>query len=201
MVNVTGPLVRYVSRFVVVLEEDGYQSDSVCGHVELLAHVSRWLETQSLDAIDLTSTRVNEFLRARKAEGYDRLLTGKGVAPLLKYLRTSGAIPGAQVTHYSANDDLLVNFIEYLIEERGLARGTARDYARVARRFVDDDTVDLLNQLSVAQVLRFVTDECRRHVPGPVVTGLRAFLRYGYLRGLSRRFEYFLITGVSSTTS
>ena len=185
IVKVTGPLVRYVDGFAVALGGDGYRPASVRSHVELLAHVSSWLEVEGLDAISLTSTRVDEFLHVRRAEGYARLLTDKGVAPLLEHLRTSGAIPGALATHHSANDDLLVNFIEYLIEERGVARSTARGYARVARRFVDDDPIGWLDQLSVAQVLRFVANECRRYVSGPVVTGLRAFLRYCYLRELT----------------
>ena len=185
-VKVTGPLVRYVDGFVATLEGDGYRRDSVCHHVELLAHVSRWLDELELGAINFTSTRVEEFLRSRKTEGCYRLLSGKGVAPLLDYLRTTGAIPAPLVACGSAVDELLVSFREYLIEERSLAQSTARDYARVARRFVDDDRVGGLDQLSVAQVLDFVTDECRRHVPNPVVTGLRAFLRYCFVRGLTQ---------------
>ena len=185
MVKVTGPLVGDVDGFIAMLEGDGYRRDSVCHHVELLAHVSRWLAEHKLATIDFTSTQVEEFLRARVSEGRPRLLTGKGVAPLLSYLRASGAIPRALTTHHSANDDLLVNFIEYLIEERGLARSTARDYARVARRFVDDYPAACLVDLTIEQVLRFVIGECRRSVPNPVVTGLRAFLRFCHLRGLT----------------
>jgi len=129
---------------------------------------------------------VDEFLHARKTEGYARLLTGKSVAPLLDYLRASGAIPEPFAPNRSANDELLVHFSEYLVEERGLARSTARDYVYVARRFIDDYPAALLSDLTVEQVLRFVTDERRHHVPGPVVTGLRAFLRYCFLRGLTR---------------
>jgi integrase/recombinase XerD len=147
--------------------------------------MSRWLEAQGFDAIDITSERVDEFLRVRETEGYSRLLTVKGVAPLLGYLRASSAIPGPLVADESAVDKLLLSFRGYLIGERGLARSTARDYARVARRFVDDDPVAWLDQLSVTQVLGFVTDECHRHVPNPVVTGLRAFLRFCYLQGLT----------------
>ena len=68
-VKVTGPLVRCVDGFVATLEGDGYRRDSVCHHVELLAHVSRWLDERELGAIDFTSTRVEEFLRSRKTEG------------------------------------------------------------------------------------------------------------------------------------
>lgn len=185
MVKVTGPLVGYVDGFIATLEGDGYRRDSVCHHVELLAHVSHWLVEHELGAIDFTSKHVEEFLRSRKTEGYHLLLSGKGVAPLLDYLRASDAIPGPLVATDSAVDKLLVSFREYLIDERSLARNTARDYARVARRFVDDDRVGGLDQLSVAQVLGFVTDECRRHMPGSVVTGLRAFLRYCFVRELT----------------
>jgi integrase/recombinase XerD len=185
MVSVTGPLVCYVPGFVAALQSDGYRPASVQCHVELLAHVSRWLEAGDLDAIDLTSTRADEFLRGRKTEGYARLVTSKGVAPLLRYLRASGAIPEPFATNQSANDELLMHFSEYLVEERGLGRTTARDYVRVARRFVDDYSAARLGDLTIEQVLRFVTGQCRRHVPNPVITGLRAFLRFCYLRGVT----------------
>ena len=186
MVKVTGSLAGYVDGFIASLEGDGYRRDSVCHHVELLAHVSRWLEAHNLDLIDFTSALVDEFLQARTGEGYVRLITGKGVAPLLSYLRACGVIPGARLVRHSANADILANFNEYLIEERGLARSTARDYAFVARRFVDDNPVARLGHLNVERVLRFLSDECRHFVPGPVVTGLRAFLRYCFLRGLTK---------------
>jgi site-specific recombinase XerD len=186
MVKVTGPLVGYVDGFIASLEGDGYRRDSVCHHVELLSHVSSWLEQHNLDLIDFTSALVDEFLQARTGEGYARLLTGKGVAPLLSYLRACGVIPEARLVRHSANADILANFNEYLIEERGLARSTARDYAFVARRFVDDNPVARLGHLNVERVLRFLSNECRHFVPGPVVTGLRAFLRYCFLRGLTK---------------
>jgi hypothetical protein len=63
MVKVTGPLVRYAPGFMTKLEGDGYRRASLCHHVELLVHLSRWLEAQGLDAIDITSQRVDEFLR------------------------------------------------------------------------------------------------------------------------------------------
>ena len=155
---VTGPLACYAPGFVMALEGDGYRPASVRSHVELLAHLSRWLEAHKLNAIDLTSTRAEEFLRARRTEGYSRLLTGKGVASLLSYLRASGAIPEPFAADYSDNDELLVHFSEYLVDERGLARTTARDYVHVARRFIDDYPAARLGDLTIEQVLCFVTD-------------------------------------------
>ena len=120
MLKVAGPLVRYVSGFAAVLESDGYLRDSVCHHVELLAHVSRWLVARRLDLIDFTSMHVDESLHARSSEGYARLLTPRGIAPLLAHLRESGAIPGDLVMLHSASDDLLASFREYLTQEQGL---------------------------------------------------------------------------------
>ena len=186
MAIMTGPLASYVPGYVAALQGDGYRPESVQGHVELLAHMSRWLEAHNLELINFTSALVDEYLQARRGDDYARLITGKGVAPLLSHLRAAGAIPGAQIVRRSANANILADYSEYLIKERSLARSTARDYAFVARRFVDDYPVARLGDLNAERVLRFVSDECRHYVPGPVVTGLRAFLRYCFLRGLTK---------------
>ena len=67
-VRVSGPLSPYRDGFAGELARQGYTPGSAQHQVGLLAHLSRWLDSRGLGAADLTSGRVEEFLRARRAE-------------------------------------------------------------------------------------------------------------------------------------
>ena len=92
--HVTGPLQPYAAGFAAELARLGYASGQACGQMFLMAHVSRWLAGEGLDAGGLTPEAAGRFLAARRAGGYARLLSPKGLAPLLGYLRRLGAAPG-----------------------------------------------------------------------------------------------------------
>jgi len=80
-VKVVGPLAGYVDGFHLELQRQGYRPNAQCDQLRLMAHVSRWLAEQGLDAGDLTPARVEEFLAARRAAGYTLWLSPKGIAP------------------------------------------------------------------------------------------------------------------------
>lgn len=174
-VHVTGPLALYVTSFSADMEAKGYRQDSVRQHLQLLGHVSRWLEAQNLDAGDLTSARVEEFLKTRRDDGYARLLTNIGIAPLLEHLRASGTTPKTVVVQSLPSDGLLAAFRSYLLEERGVAATTARDYTRVAGTFLREHvsgTDDVrLDGLTLQRVLGFLTDQAVGMSPIPSLPG------------------------------
>ena len=66
-VKVAGPLAAYAVGFALELRRRGYADLTVAGHLRLMAHVSRWLAGQSLDAAGLTPGRIEEFAAARRA--------------------------------------------------------------------------------------------------------------------------------------
>jgi hypothetical protein len=80
--RVTGPLQPYAAGFAAELARLGYASGPACGQMFLMAHVSRWLAGEGLDAGGLTPEAAGRFLAARRAAGYTRLLSPKGLAPL-----------------------------------------------------------------------------------------------------------------------
>ena len=88
--RVTGPLEAYAAGFAAELARLGYTSGSACGQMLLMAHVSRWLAGEGLDAGGLTPEAAERFLAARRAAGYALLLSPKALAPLLGYLRRAG---------------------------------------------------------------------------------------------------------------
>ena len=83
-VRVIGPLVGHAAGFRADLEAQGYRRNAVANQLQLLAHMSRWLQSKGLGPQHLTRERVAEFLSARRSAGYTLWLSEKGVAPLLR---------------------------------------------------------------------------------------------------------------------
>ncbi|MGZ4665976.1 MAG: hypothetical protein ACXV5Q_13320 [Frankiaceae bacterium] len=69
-VGVVGPLRPYAVGFAAELARLGYTRLSADGQLRLVAHLSRWLAGEGLDAAALTPAVVAKFLVARRAVGY-----------------------------------------------------------------------------------------------------------------------------------
>ena len=188
--GVTGPLVAYRDGFFEDLAGKGYTTASAMRQVCLLADLSRWLERRALGAGDLRPARVEEFLSARRAEGYTALLSGQGLAPLLGYLRGLGAAPVAAEPAASTPAEILVQeYRAYLAHERRLAASSIERYLGPARLFVSErerrDGLDL-EHLTASDVTAFVVSQCRTRRRGSakvLVTALRSLLRFLFLQG------------------
>ncbi len=187
-VRVTGPLVPYVDGFWSELAAAGYTAWSVEAQLRLMAHVSRWLEAQGLGASDLTSEAVEEFLRARRREGYVDRLSPRGLVPLLDYLRGLDVVPAAS-TLVTPVEQLVQDYCGYLFRERGLAAGSVSQREDVARRFLSKRSEPIredLSGLSAAQITAFVLRESTRRSEAStriMVDGLRSLLRYLHVEG------------------
>src|SRR4051794_41981727 len=92
-VGVVGPLGPYWVGFEAVLAEAGYTRLSAANLVQLMQHLSIWLESRDLEGTDLVPVVVREYLAQRRADGYTSLLSLRGLAPLLAYLRGLGVAP------------------------------------------------------------------------------------------------------------
>ena len=89
-VGVSGPLEPFASGFAAELCRVGYLPVSARFQLQLMAHVSRWLQADGLDASGLTTDAVERFMAARRAAGYTNYVTDRAMAPLLGYLRVLG---------------------------------------------------------------------------------------------------------------
>jgi site-specific recombinase XerD len=166
----------------------GYTWQSAARLIHLMAHLSRWLDDEALDAGKLTPSAVERFVEARRADGYVGWRSAHALSPLLEYLRARGVVPAPEPALVAtALERMLERYAAYLVHERGLAAASVRNYLRVGRRFLEplaDDDQLRLGEVDAATVIGFVARECpRRGVASAkaTVTGLRSLLRFLYL--------------------
>jgi integrase/recombinase XerD len=187
-VRVSGPLAEHAEGFRAMLAGRGYAPSSAAGLLQVMAHLSRWLGQEDRRADDLDQPAVDRFLAARKAAGYRRWLSARGIAPLLEYLETAGlAILAVSPEPRAPGGDMLAGFQEYLVTERGLAPSTVRNYLYAARLLTARDGLRL-EALTAGDVTGFVLAYCQDRSTGSaavLVTGLRSLLRYLHLAGFT----------------
>lgn len=182
----TGPLATYVGRFAALLTSQGYSESTAKDKLRLIAHLSRWLQQQSLPLMALDEQRVKQFLT-----DYRRNRVGHGGEPtcrmLLSYLRELGSIPPpVEVIDDTPLRRIECGYTHYLVAERGLTAATVTNYSPTVHRFLKErfGTEEVrLGELSPQDVHRFLL----RHAPAVsrgrvklMVTALRSF--FGFLR-------------------
>lgn len=190
-VRVVGPLEPYAAGFAAELTRVGYTLFSARGQLGLVAHLSRWLAGEGLDASMLTPAVAAEFLVARRSAGYTAYRSSKALSPLLGYLHGLGVtpLPVAAVSQGPV-EVLLERYRRYLVGERGLGAPTARGYVDLVRPFVIGratvDGVDVAG-LSPADVVGFVLAVSGQRPPKTAqrtVSALRSLLRFCHVEGL-----------------
>jgi site-specific recombinase XerD len=166
----------------------GYAVGSAERQLQLMAHLSRWLERRRLGAEDLTEPRAARFCSERQRAGYRSYFSRRALSPLLGYLRSLGAAPPPVQPARTPVDALVEDYRTYLAAERGLSPGTVSHYVRTARLFLSSPRVKAAGVcgLDAAVVRGFVLSQCPgRSVVGAkaVVCDLRALLRFLHVRG------------------
>jgi integrase/recombinase XerD len=191
---VPGPLAPFAAGYVVELSALGYTAGSAAQQMCLMAHLSRWLATESLGAGALSPGVVERFCRARRAAGYRSLLSSKALDSLLAYLGRLGVVCTAGVAAPGgAVEELAGRYRRYLEVERGLVAESSRVYVHWVRLFLGsvagEDELDLAG-LDAAVVRRFVVGFCAgraRRTAEVLVAALRALFRFLYFEGEIRR--------------
>ena len=204
-VRVTGPLAMYADGFRADLAAQGYAVEPANRNLRTMAHVSRWMDGQGLPAGQLSIAQLEEFLEARRREGYRHALSIRAVMPLIGYLRRAG-VGGLrlEVTAGSSALDLMAGeYRRYLVTERALTADVARKYTRLAREFLSaceqPDGLELTG-LPAAAVTDYVVAQCRGRRPGSakfLVTALRSLLGYLFLAGHTRHQLAFAVPAVA----
>ena len=191
MGQVTGPLAPYVEGFRAELGRLGYTPLTAAGQVRLMAHLSRWLARENLDASALTQARVDAYFAQRRAAGYVNERTGRALQPLVDYLRRLDvAPPPVPPVTATATELLLARYRDYLTVERGLVQTTADLNVRMVHPFLLDRSAARegrldLDGLSAGDVAAFVVQQCRRRPRSAkrMVTALRSLLGLLYVDG------------------
>jgi site-specific recombinase XerD len=189
-VRVTGPLAAFAEGFAAELTRLGYRPNAAANQLQLMAHLSRWMDAGRLDVAGLTPPVTEAFLAARRAEGYVLWLSPKALAPLLGWLRRLGVSPRPAPAPVTPAEELLGRYQHYLVTERGLAATTARGYVDMVRPFLAgrEEAGGLgLGQLTAAEVTAFVLATCPVRPKGSAkltVTALRSLLGFLHVEGL-----------------
>ena len=187
-VRVSGPLARFADGFRIDLIEQGYSLWRAQEQLYLLAHVSRWMETEGLELAGFTPARLESYFVWRRRQGYRKSLSPLSLRRLLGYLDDLGVLPADDAVP-SPVDGLLAEFRRYLLQERGVAARTVGLYEPVAQLFLSgrsDPLADDLARLSGGEVNTFVLREARRRPArsAEMVSALRALLRFLYSQGV-----------------
>lgn len=90
--------------------------------------LGRWLASEGVDVADLDAGEIEAFRLARRDAGFVRVPTMGALVPLLRYLRGEGAVPVRveATVPLTPIEDLMVDYHDWLVIERGLADRTVR---------------------------------------------------------------------------
>lgn len=189
-IEVTGALAPFADVFREALRDRGFTKSVVNQHTHLMAHLSLWLTARGLVAEQLTADAVQVFLADRRVEGHAVLVSTRGVAPLLDFLRDRGVIAvWSTPTPVGPMEELVAEYRNYLVAERGLAPLSVLRYLGTARLFLStlaDPLEAALRELSAAEVTQFLMDEARRRrtwAAKSLVTALRSLLIFLHVAG------------------
>ncbi len=189
-VRVTGPLLPFSSGFIEFLAKSGYTPLSAANQVRVLAHLSRWMASEGVVVGQLTRQRSIDFLAARRQAGYTAWLSERGLAPLLSFLRSTGAVPEvASPVAVGPIEELLDAYRIYLLSERGLANASIGRRVPTARLFLTTwagaERLPV-QEMTTLHVREFVLHECTRRNVGVaqlLASDLRCLLRYLFIVG------------------
>jgi integrase/recombinase XerD len=188
-----GPLSPHLPAFVASLIEQRYAVVGVRAKAWNAVAFDAWLAEEGVHLVDVTEAHIDQFHRRCYPPRSDcrakpRVHEPTALRHLLRYLRAQGLCVAAVCPVVPA-DELVAGFEQFLLRDRGLAASTVRGYRTTVRAFLirrfGDQRVDL-RVVSAGDVQGFVEHHAKRLRPRAlkqVVSGLRAFLRYGEYRG------------------
>lgn len=188
-----GRLGPFVEGYRVWLLEAGYTPQSVRGMLRVLGQMGRWMASEGVAVGRVDTAAVESFLASLHVDGYRRVPTVRALGSMLEYLRGVGVmVPEDAVGDLAPVEELIGEYRQWLVVERGLAAATVLRYETLARRFLTGraSPADELGveDLDGADVSAFLLGECGRVSIGSAkgkVAELRSLLRFLHLRGFT----------------
>jgi len=189
-VQISGPLEPFAAGFAVELARQGYRPGSVAAQIRMMAHLSRWMTRQQVEAEGLSASMLERFLSARRTAGYRLLRSPQALVPVLGCLRGLGAVPTTVVAQAVGPAEVVLNgFRDYLLAERGLTPESARGYVDLVAPFVQarvHGEVLTVDDLGAVDVSEFMLAQAGRFSPKTMqrlASALRSLLGFWHLRG------------------
>ncbi len=202
-VRVSGPLEPFALGFRRELAFRGYTPGSAAQQLRLVERLSRWLADRELDVRGITPEQIEQFVGARRAEGYRHWISPQALVPLLDYLCSLDALAAPPAAAPSPREEILERYTKFMVSERALVAESVRRYLRTARRFLEtrenQGHLDL-EKLNAKEISQFILAECTHGNVGSAknkVVGLRSLLQFLYLECITAE----LLTGAVPNVS
>jgi site-specific recombinase XerD len=181
----------FIGRFEVRLLELGYSPGTVRGVLKQVGQLGLWMESEGIEASELTKDVIGGFICARQAAGRRRVPSVRSFGSLLEFLRSEGVLLPETAAPLTPVDDLVDRYKKWLVLDRGLAAATVLRYEKLARRFLQEGEAvrdRFVDDLSAVDVVGFLVRECGRLQVDSAkgrVAELRSLLRFLYLTGVT----------------
>jgi len=184
----SGPLGCHMDAFGAWLSAQGYTREMIRHKLRLVSHLSQWLRRRGLGIEAVNERRVTEFLCSWGRRHIIHTADRGSFPTLLAWLREHNLIaPPVAGREESPLRCIEEDYTRYLIQERGLAAATVKNYLPTVHLFLSGrfgtNQMDL-DRLQPQDVTKFICSRtCSRRRIQLVVTALRSFLRFLWLRG------------------
>jgi site-specific recombinase XerD len=150
-----GPLSPYVDGFARRLWQRGYSPDVGQSYVRSIGYFSIWLKDHDIKVKDVDSYKISDYIRNLKHHT-DTVVSGAPHRLFLSYLLEIGVITKPSVKTKSKLQRIIDEYIEYLREERGLAKQTLAHRRIFTRRFLEERFSDGLANLTHLKAKDFI---------------------------------------------
>ncbi|HEY5342423.1 MAG TPA: tyrosine-type recombinase/integrase [Solirubrobacteraceae bacterium] len=184
-----GPLGPFANDYEKHLVAEGHPFGAVQHRLTQFSQISKWLETEGLEASDLDEAAAERFAAARRAKGRVTWSSPANMRLPLAYLRDVGAVP-ARAASEGPFEELLSTYGRYLLNERGLGEKTVAAHLDAARRIcsgVASRRSDLAD-LRGAHVTAYLLATCLEQSPSSAratATAARSLFTYLYLAAIT----------------
>jgi len=189
---------RHVDAFLDRLRTARYSEVTLGKKRRVLAALSRWMKSQNIDLAHLHESAAALFMKRLSNAPAPRVQFELAVLRLfLVYLRNEGIVHQPSVNCPSAVADIHSRYVDYLGQERGLAKNSVLVYGPFIRDFLDSQDAGNGSILSDA----FDAERIRNHLLARsrgrsgeymrlMAVALRSFCHFLFLRGHTPRDLY-----------
>lgn len=193
-VRFTGPLANWRQEIWEELLARGYSPLSSLNLLRVTAHLSRWIEENGLRLDRLTHKHLQAFFAARRQAGYTQFLTPRCLCTVLGYLERTRIVsmPEPVTTESGPFDEVLVQYAQYLLHERGLTLPVTEWYDRVARQFLlgcfgkAGGRPIGFEEVRASDVTAFILEQAHSYSTGTAklwASALKSWLRFLHIKG------------------
>jgi site-specific recombinase XerD len=179
----------FIDDFEGRLLDLGYAPGTIRNMLIKVGQLGRWMNVKGLDASQLNSVSILEFVGAGRSDGRRRVPTVRSFRPLLDFLASTEVSATFDVVTPTPVEALIIEYGSWMIHDRGLAAPTMWRYENLARRFLQERAAaapGFVADLTGADVVAFLLAETARLSLGAAkghVAELRSLLRFLYLTG------------------